>query len=372
LKSLVRIRLYRFAKVSNKPLSAKERNVPHRNSLKISTLAAAMSLVGALAACGTADQPRNAEAQKAASRGSAPAVAKTFELPSGFQYPNGIAHASDGSLYIGSITSGRIVKRSPDGNVATFFAGDENIFAATSLRLDEPRGILWGSSPDFLGTRGPNGETVRRPSRIFAIDVRTQKPVRVVPMPSGGFGNDLAIDPDGGVYITDSTLARIHYLPSGSSELRTYVADDRFKDNRIGLGGIARRADGMLVVAHYSNGTLFTVTPQPNGPPVVTPIPLQGRLENPDGMQFAPDGAIILTEGAATNGNGRLLRIDVFAAGTQPKPLGVLATGLKSPVNLTLQGQDIWVTESQIRHRITAGLEANIPAQFFVHRYNLP
>ena len=90
-----------------------------------------------------------------------------IELPADFQYPNGIARASDGTLYIGSVTSGRILRINPEGKIETFFSGSDEIFAATSLRLDEQRGILWGTSPDFLGVRGQNGKVPRRSHRFF-------------------------------------------------------------------------------------------------------------------------------------------------------------------------------------------------------------
>lgn len=298
-------------------------------------------------------------------------ILNPIELPANFQYPNGITHASDGTVYVGSITSGRILRISLNGSVETLFPGNSDVFAATSLRLDEPRGILWGSSPDFLGTRTSTGETLRRPPRVFAINIRSGEVLRLVPMPEGGFSNDLAVDPEGGVYITDSTLARIHYLAPGTAQLQTWTADDRFRDERIGLGGIARRSDGVLIVGHYSNGSLFQVRTHPQGQPTVTAIPLERPLEDPDGMQFAPDGSLILTEGAMTSGKGQLLRINVFAPGTHPKPIETLASELKSPVNLTLVGQEIWVTESQIRHRLIPGEEGNLPDRFFIRRFGL-
>lgn len=299
-------------------------------------------------------------------------VLTPIELPANFQYPNGITHASNGTLYVGSTTSARILRIDPTGKIDTLFTGNADVFAATSLRLDEPRGILWGSSPDFLGTRSPSGELVRRSPRVFAINTRSGEVLRVIPMPEGGFSNDLALDSAGGVYITDSTLARIHYLASGTTQLQTWAADERFRAERIGLGGIARRSDGVLIVGHYSNGELFKVTPQPQGQPTVEAIRLERKIENPDGIQFAPDGSLILTEGAVESGNGCLLRIKVFAPGTDPKPIETLATELKSPVNLTLAGREVWVTESQIRHRLTPGQEAEVPNHFFIRRFMLP
>ncbi|WP_373540001.1 gluconolaconase [Chamaesiphon sp.] len=295
----------------------------------------------------------------------------SIELPASFQYPNGITHASDGTLYIGSITSGQILRIDRTGKIDTLFTGNADVFAATSLRLDEQRGILWGSSPDFLGTHSPSGELVRRSPRVFAIDIRSGEVLRVIPMPEGGFSNDLALDSAGGVYITDSTLARIHYLAPGTTQLQTWAVDERFRAERIGLGGIARRSDGVLVVGHYSNGELFKVIPQPQRQPTVEAIRLERKIENPDGMQFALDGSLILTEGAVESGNGRLLRINVFAPGTDPKTIETLATELKSPVNLTLTGREVWVTESQIRHRLTLGQETAVPDRFFIRRFRL-
>ncbi|MGL5942103.1 MAG: gluconolaconase [Waterburya sp.] len=294
-----------------------------------------------------------------------------IELPHKFQYPNGITNASDGTLYVGSITSGEILQINPNGKIETLFPGNGDVFAATSLRLDEPRGILWGCSPDFLGRRSPSGQIVRRPPRIFAIDTRSGKVLRVILMPDGGFGNDMALDPQGGVYLTDSMLGRIYYIAPGTSELTTWAEDERFLSSEIGLGGIARRADGVAIAGHFSSGELFKVTPH-QGLTKVEAIPLSRKLENPDGMQFAPDGSLILTEGAVTSGNGRLLLINVFASEAEPKPIETLARNLKSPVNLTLAGREVWVTESQIRHRLQPGQETQVPDHFFIRRLMLP
>jgi sugar lactone lactonase YvrE len=327
-----------------------------------------------LAACAEVRTSPNSSAPNAdaiAQNNTLATVELPIELPANFQYPNGIAHASDGTLYVGLIASGQILRIAPDGKTETFFPGNDEVFAATALRLDESRGILWGSSPDFLGTSSPSGEIVRRLPRVFAIDTRSGEVLRLILMPEGGFGNDLALDPQGGVYITDSTLARIHCIAPRTTQLQTWAADERFRAERIGLAGIARRSDGVLIVGNYSNGELFKVTLQPQGQPRVEVIPLERRLENPDGMQFAPDGSLILTEGAVESGNGRLLRINVFAP-TNPKPIETLATDLKSPVNLTLAGREVWVTESQIRHRLIPEQASAVPNRFIVHRFMLP
>lgn len=293
-------------------------------------------------------------------------------LPKGFQYPNGITNASNGTLYVGSVTSGRIVQIQADGSIETFFPGNDEIFASTSLRLDEQRGILWGTSPDFLGVKNANGETIRRPHRIFAIQVSTGKVLKVIPMPDAGFGNDIALDTNGGVYITDSAHPRVYYLPPGANQFQVWVDSEQLQAKMPGLAGIARAANGVLVVNLFSSGTLFKLTPQPNGQPLVEEITLNRSIENPDGMQFAPDGSLILLEAAIKSGNGRLLRIhNILAAKPEPKVVEVLAENFDSPVNLTIAGREIWMSESQIRHRLLPGKEAEIPERFFIRRFVL-
>jgi sugar lactone lactonase YvrE len=293
-----------------------------------------------------------------------------IELPAGFQYPNGIARASNGTLYVGSVTSGEILQIDPNGKIETLFPGNNEVFAATSLRLDEPRGILWGASPDFFGTQ-PNSKTPPRTHRIFALDVRSGKVKQVIQMPNGGFANDLAIDPKGGIYLTDSLRHRIHYLSPGAEQLQTWVESDRLRSQgQIGLAGIAMSSDGSAIVNQFSNGKMFQVTPQSQGQVKITEILLERPLENPDGMQFASNGLLLVIEGAVESGNGRLLQINLSVS--NPKPVEVIAENLTSPVNLTTAGNEIWVTESKIRHRLIPGKENEIPDRFFVYRFMLP
>jgi hypothetical protein len=292
-----------------------------------------------------------------------------IELPAVFQYPNGIARASNGILYVGSVTSGQILQIAPNGKIETLFSGNDEVFAATSLRLDEPRGILWGTSPDFLATQ-PNSKTSPRPHRIFAIDVRSGKLKQVIQMPDRGFGNDIAVDAKGGVYLTDSSRPRILYLPLGATEFQTWVEDDRLQfQGQVGLAGIAMNSNGSAIVNQFSDGKVFQITSQTQGRATIEEVILERPLENPDGMQFASDGLLLITEGAVKSGNGRLLQIDLSAP--NPKPIKVLAENLISPVNLTTARNKVWVTESQIRHRLLPGEENKVPDRFFVRRFTL-
>ncbi len=295
-----------------------------------------------------------------------------IELPSSFQYPNGIARTQDGTLYVGSVTNGRILQIFPNGRIETLFPGNSDIFAVTSLRLDEAREILWGASPDVLGTPQSNGEIVRRPGRIFALDTRSKKVLQIIMMPDSGFGNDLALDTNGGVYVTDSSRPRIHYLPPGATQFQTWAEDERFRTQlRFGLSGIVRRPDGVLFVTMYSDGRLFKVTPRTVGNPVIEEITLPRKIDGSDAIQLANDGSLIMLEAGIESGNGRVLQLRPLEAGAKSQ-FNVLASRMDLPVNLTVAGQEVWVTESLFRHRLVPGQEKKIPNRFFVRRFVLP
>ncbi len=284
-------------------------------------------------------------------------------LPAGFQYPNGIAAAADGSLYVGSVTSGTILKVSPAGVIETFFAGNDDVFAGTALRLDETRGLLWGASPDFLGRRQPDGSMTRRQHRVFALDLKTAAVAKVILIPDGGFGNDLAIDSQGGVYVTDSARDRVLYLPPGADEFSVHAEGPALGSAGEGLAGIgpagiALSLDGKtLVVGIYGAGRLVRI--EGSGDTArLRGIPLARPLENPDGFVVLADGSPLLTEGAAASGAGKVLLIpDVLADTPGPRPVTVLADGLDMPVNLTLSpdGRRAFITESGLGHRFRAG-----------------
>ncbi|MFN3945240.1 MAG: hypothetical protein ACK4K7_09950 [Allosphingosinicella sp.] len=287
-------------------------------------------------------------------------------LPEGTRYPNGIARGRDGTFYIGQVTSGRVLRKRAGQDWDVLFPGSAEIYAGTSLRLDETRGLLWGASPDFL----PGADA--RPHRIFALDVRTGAVRQTLTLPEGGFGNDLALAPDGTLYITDSRLGRVLRVRPGAQTFDVVVEDQRLSHvDGIGAGGIARAADGTLVIGNYGAGNLYVLEGPETARPSLRALPLPRPLENPDGMAFAPGGALIVLEGAVTSGDGKVLRIaDPLAPGM--RTLETLLSGLESPVNLTLAPDGrAWVTEARIRHRLIAGREQDVPTSFRVVELDL-
>lgn len=294
------------------------------------------------------------------------ALPSVIDLPHGPKYPNGIAVDQDGTLYTGFVASGLIFKKRPGNSWETFHFGSENIYAATSLRLDTKHHLLWGTSPDFL-VEGRHA----RPNKIFALDTKTGASRYSIDLPDGSFGNDIALEPNGDLLITDSTRGRILRLEPETKKFTVKVKHPEFEPlsgETIGLSGIALASNGRLIVANYSTGKLLAI--EQNG--TVKPIPLPRRLANPDGLVFTADGSLILCEGNVESGNGKILRITAPFSETN-RTIEILAEGLVSPVNLSYLKKEntILVTEAKIRHRLIKHNTMTEPSSFRILRLPL-
>lgn len=104
-----------------------------------------------------------------------------------YQFAEGPATASDGSVYFSDIDAGKIYKWSPDGGVSLFFQG-----------LDMPNGTEFDSNGNLIVCEGGAGRLISiTPQGIITVLTDRYQGVRY------NEPNDLWIDPKGGIYFTD-------------------------------------------------------------------------------------------------------------------------------------------------------------------------
>lgn len=295
---------------------------------------------------------------------------QSFSLPRSVQYPNGITHAPDGTIFVGSVVSGNIWRRRPNSNFELAYPESPTRFAGTSLRYDPLTKLLWVASPDFLG-REVNGELVKRPHRIAVIDTKTDKQIWSVRMPKGGFGNDFALDEKGGVFLTDSTLDKIWHISSVGSEFVEVTADSAFKPGALGPAGIAFFPDRKLVTGLFSDGELLVVSlDESNTATSIKRLNLQRKIQNPDGLFALPNNQLLILEVAVDSGDGKLLYVNLD--GPEPLSISTLAKGIDSPLNLTVFKKDVFISEGRIRHLMLPEKGIETPEGFSVLSVPLP
>src|SRR5258706_3574574 len=267
----------------------------------------------------------------------------SIALPGERAFPESITSARDGTLFIGRLGEGGIVRADPRTGAAALFvapgaAGSRSI---TGVFADEASGTLWACSNDLSALGGPS-EGRDRGAALKAFDLRTGAAKRSVSLEPDSFCNDIAVDAGGAVYVTDSAHPTVLRLPAGAARFEVFATNPQFappQPNSAGLDGIAFGADGAMYVTTYAAGGFFRITVENGRARRV--IKLQGRaLGLPDGLRPLGPKSFLLVEGAGT-----LDRVEVDGDRFQATPL---RSGFHTPTSVTRVGSAVWVSEGQM------------------------
>lgn len=248
--------------------------------------------------------------------------ATEIELAGDDFYPEGIAAAADGTLYIGSIGQSTIVRVPVNSTEAEPFVADGVVQTAViGLKVDEERDLLW-----FCDS---NPTDMPRTGAVVGVDIDSGEEVVRHALEADGqdslFCNDLIVDPDGNLWVTESIAGLIYRIDSAD----VMDADSAEIWMNGGLAGPAMpgafAANGLvlagdtLIVANVGAGTLFAVDPESTDPVAdARPISLfEGNTGNvtlcgPDGLLGVPgsdDEIVVVENGGCAAAAPRVVRI---------------------------------------------------------------
>lgn len=260
--------------------------------------------------------------------------------------PEGLAYDPiSRRFFVSSTARGTVYAVNEDGTSAPFVQDDA--FQATfGLEVDEARGRLLVASTDLsvLGNREASGRAglgaydLKTGARLFYTDLTTLSPN------GRPLGNDLALDPAGNVYVSDS-LAPVIYKVDVQGKASVLVNDARLAPARVewldvnfGVGGIAYQ-DGFLLAAHDATLKLYKI-------PLAAP---QRMSEVAVDVPFYADGLIF-------NGQRQLLavadggKVALYesADGWRSAHETVAVTGYDPATSVTLRGSDAYVLYAYI------------------------
>jgi sugar lactone lactonase YvrE len=207
--------------------------------------------------------------------------AERYVLPGEQVFPEGVAYQSDtGDFYVGSTTDGTVFRGNVEGGPkeAEVFLEPESDGRTTAIGMKvDKEGRL------FIA----GGDT----GRIFVYDTESADLVRRLDTPDAEstFLNDVAVTPDGDVYLTDSmrpVLFRVTSTADGVGEAEpwlTFGGTPAEYEEGFNFNGIDATDDGRYLVAVQSNtGELFRIDTESKE---VVEINLGGEtLTNGDGL----------------------------------------------------------------------------------------
>ena len=263
-------------------------------------------------------------------------------------FPEGITVSKNGDIYVGSLKENKIVKI-PNGkkNFEEFIPSASNgLLSVIGIIADDYNKILWACSSNPGVTNYPSDN----PVSLKAFDLNTGESLQSYKFPNGGFCNDITLDSNGNIYVTDSFNPRILRLNKSQSRLETWFENDAFKGEGFNLNGITF-IDNHIYTVKMNSGELFKIGVADNGKPFnFTKIDLPRPLNAPDGIKAIDKNNLLVVEN-----KGSLTNINLL----DPITLKILKDNLDTPTTVAIKGKTAWVLQAQFGHLF--GDEKDIP-----------
>jgi sugar lactone lactonase YvrE len=295
-------------------------------------------------------------------------------IPGDRTFPESITSTSDGTLIVGSIAEGQILKAAPGATEAAPWikAGTNGMLSTVGVLADEASGTLWSCSDDIAAWGvDPKGNQKSRPIKgeVKQFDLKTGTPKGSAALPGEpSFCNDIAIGPDRAAYITDSLQPHVLRLKPGGKEVEIWASDPRWASNGDDgeLDGIAFGGDGQLYVNTFTGGGLYRIEVKPDGSAgTVTQLQTSQPLDHPDGMRRYGSNGLLLVEGDAG-------RFDIVRLSGIDAKIEVVKDGFIGPASVTQVGGTAYVLESKLKYLFDPNFQKEKPGPFRAYPIPLP
>lgn len=237
----------------------------------------------------------------AAALSSAALAAGDVRFTADQAYPEGIAwSAPQNSFFVSSIHQGVIGKVAMNGQYTPFIR-DAKLVSSVGLQFDTKRNLIWAAIGDLGNSVRSSTATQGKLAALAAYDATTGERRAYHDLghlvDGGHFANDLALDAQGQIYITDSFSPVIYRLDT-QGKASVFVRSELFTGEGFNLNGIVWHADGYLLVNKHNSGELFRI--RTTGVPDIQRVALPESLKGADGMLLlAPNRlAVVQNSGA--------------------------------------------------------------------------
>jgi streptogramin lyase len=234
-----------------------------------------------------------------------------FRLKDPKLIPEGIAYApAEERFVIGSIAQRKIITADAKGDTSDFSKPSDKLDTVLGLAIDAERGHLYAVSTNgFLD----EAKTARR-NAVVRYHLKNAVYLDRFDAPDAVQLNDIAVAPDGTLYVTDSMSATLFRKKPDEKTLTRFGAPGALR----GGNGITLGKDGMLYVAS-STGILRIDTA--TGEPTRLPQPDTAMTGGIDGLYWH-EGDLIGVQNVTNP--GRVIRIALADKGTKIAGVTVL------------------------------------------------
>lgn len=162
-----------------------------------------------------------------------------------------------GAFYFGDVNGRAVWLRTKEGKLRRLTPEGDELLGVFGLAVDEANGALWAATTAVSAMRGYTPE-MQGSAALAEIDLETGAIRRTLPVPPPERGEamnllgDLAIGPDGSIYLPDTGEPCLWRLAPGGDALERFLESQEF----LSLQGMTILPSGVAVVSDRINGLL--------------------------------------------------------------------------------------------------------------------
>jgi sugar lactone lactonase YvrE len=280
-------------------------------------------------------------------------------LPATRIFPESITSTADGTLIVGSLGHGNVLRIAPGKTTADEWIkpGAGGLNGVLGVFADEKGKTLWVCSNNL--------ENKGEPTAVMAFDLKSGAPKGTYKLPGEGpLCNDIAVGPDGTAYIADTRLATVLMLKPGSKALDVAAKDPLLA----GADGLAFGDKTTLYVNSVTAGKLLRVDLGPDGKSKkVTELKLSRPLDRPDGMRAIGAHRLLLAENS-----GKMDIVTFEGPDMQNAMIKTIKEGLEATPGVTATKGMAWLIEGKLNYRNDAAFKDKDPGTFKMVAVPLP
>jgi sugar lactone lactonase YvrE len=280
-------------------------------------------------------------------------------LPGTRVFPESITSTADGTLIVGSLGHGNVLRIAPGKTQAEEWIkpGTGGLNSVLGVYADEKHKLLWVCSNKFEDT----GEA----TAVKTFDLKSGAPKKTYPLPGDPvLCNDIAVAEDGTAYISDTRQGSVLILKPGATALEIAAKDPLLA----GADGLAFGDKTTLYVNSVTVGKLLRLDIGPDGKAKsVVELKLPRPLVRPDGMRTIGKQRLLLAENSGT------MSIVTFdGPEKQTVVLLTLKEGLEATPAVTATKGMAWIVEGKLNYRNDPALKDKDPGTFKMYAVPLP
>jgi len=280
-------------------------------------------------------------------------------LPGTRVFPESITSTSDGTLIVGSLGHGNVLRIAPGKTTADEWIkpGTGGLNGVLGVYADEKGKTLWVCSNNL--------EDKGEATAVMSFDLKTGAPKGTYRLPGEGpLCNDVAVGSDGTAYVADTRLASLLMLKPGAKALEVAAKDPLLA----GADGLAFGDKTTLYVNSVTAGKLLRVDLGPDGKSKkIVDLKLSRPLDRPDGMRAIGAHRLLLAENS-----GKMDIVTFEGPEMQNAVIKTIKEGLESTPGVTATRGMAWIVEGKLNYRNDAALKDKDPGLFKMFAVPLP